>query len=83
MYATVPTAAPGLVRYSGSHFGYSSRFHPWASQCQFRQTKIQNLRVPAFGHEDVRGLDVSMDDALTVCGIERVCSFDGERKQRL
>jgi hypothetical protein len=29
-----------------------------------RQTEVLDLRLPVLGHEDVRGLDVPMDDSL-------------------
>jgi hypothetical protein len=36
------------------------------------QSKIENFGVPAIGHENVCGLNVTMHDALGVRGIERV-----------
>ena len=38
--------------------------------------------MSAIGDEDVGGLDVAMDDALGVGGVEAVGDFDGEREQR-
>ena len=38
----------------------------------------QELGVPPVGHEDVRGLDVSVDDPLRVCGFEGVGNLDRE-----
>jgi hypothetical protein len=35
--------------------------------------------VPPFGDEDVRGLDVAVDDACGVSGIQRVGDLDSER----
>ena len=43
-----------------------------------RQTEIQNLRLPSLRHKNVRGLDVTMDDALAVCGVERVRNLNCE-----
>ena len=34
--------------------------------------------MAAFGDEDIGGLDVAMDDALGVSGVEGVGNFDGE-----
>ena len=45
---------------------------------QLGETEVEHLRVAARGDEDVRGLDVAMDDALRVCRIERVGDFDAE-----
>jgi len=34
------------------------------------QPEIENLRLTAIRDEDVRGLDVPVNDALRVCGVE-------------
>ncbi len=44
----------------------------------FGQAEIENLGVAALGDEDVGGLDVAMDDALGMRGIEAVGNFEGE-----
>ena len=44
-------------------------------------TEIENLRVTAIRDEDIGGLDVAMNDARVVCGIERVRDLDAEGKQ--
>ena len=46
--------------------------------CDFSQAEIENLRVPAFGDNNVRGFDVAMNDSLGMRGIERVGDFDGK-----
>ena len=38
----------------------------------FRQTEIENLGVASFGDKNISGLDVSMNDALSVSGVQRV-----------
>ena len=38
----------------------------------FCQSEIQNFGMSAIGHENVRGLDIPVDDALGVRGVERV-----------
>jgi hypothetical protein len=50
---------------------------------QLRQTEIQNLCVAAFGDEDVRGLDVAVDDAFRVSSVERVGNLSGQRQNQL
>ena len=45
------------------------------------QSEIENLGVPALGDENVRGLDVAVDDAFGVRGVERIGNLDGEREQ--
>ena len=45
---------------------------------QLGQAEVQDLRLPALGDEDVRGLDVAVDDALRVRGVEGVCNLDRE-----
>src|SRR5438105_13738988 len=47
----------------------------------FRQPEIQNLGVASLRYEDVRRLDVAMDDALGMGRIERICNFDGKGEQ--
>ena len=71
----------GLARCGGQRRG-SRRFrHPPGLWRQLGQTKVQNLRLAAIRHENVRRLDVPMDDPLRVRGLERVGDLDGEVKQ--
>ena len=43
-----------------------------------RQSKVQNLGVSALGDEDVRRLDVAMNDAFGVRRVQRIGNLDGE-----
>lgn len=45
---------------------------------QLRQAEIQDLGVAAIGDEDIRGLDVPMDDAFFVRGIQSVGQLHAE-----
>ena len=45
------------------------------------EAEVENLGVAARGDEDVGGLDVAVDDALGVGGVEGVGDFDGQREQ--
>src|SRR6266571_4840907 len=40
------------------------------------QSKIENLRLTPVRDEDVRGLDVPVDDALRMCCIQRIGNLD-------
>src|SRR5207245_5031161 len=51
-------------------------------QRDFREPEIQNFRLTSIRNEDVRWLDVSMDDALRMCCIERVGNLDAEIEHR-
>ena len=38
----------------------------------FSQAKVENLGVAALGHKNIRGLDVTVNDALGVCGVQSI-----------
>ena len=42
----------------------------------FRESEIENLRLTSIGDEDVRGLDVAMNDTFSVSRIESVGDLD-------
>jgi hypothetical protein len=84
MYATVPTAVPGLVRVLRAHpcrrirGEGGPRGDSFALGCQLGQTEIQYFRVPSFCYEDVGWFDVAVDDAFRVGRIEPVRNLDGQ-----
>ena len=43
-----------------------------------RQTEVQNLRLAPRGHEDVRRLDVAVDDALGVRRVQPVGNLNAQ-----
>src|ERR1700747_1582897 len=45
------------------------------------QPEIENLRLPSIGNEDIRRLDIPMDDALCVCSVESVGDLNAEIEQ--
>jgi hypothetical protein len=47
----------------------------------FSQTKIENLGMATLGDEDVRGLDVPVDNAFGMCRIESIGDVDGNAEQ--
>ena len=51
-----------------------------ARQTDLRQSKVQNLGVATLGDENVRRLDVAVDDAFCVGCVKRVRNLDGERQ---
>ena len=78
----VPRAEPGLVRWSESTPRVAT-VAAEGSACGARvrdlgEAEIEDFGVAAFGDEDVGGLDVAMNDAFGMGGIERVGDFDGE-----
>ena len=52
--------------------------HPTAWIPELRQTEIQDLRLAALVDEDVRRLDVAMDDAARVRRVQRVGDLNGQ-----
>ena len=79
-------AVPGLVRYSRLTPAVASVCVPRRVEDRLRardfgQAEVENLGVSALGHENVGGLDVAMDDAFAVRGVERVGDFDGQAEQ--
>jgi hypothetical protein len=45
--------------------------------------KSRTFRMPARGDEDVGWLDVAVDDAFGVCGIQCVGNLEGEREEQV
>jgi hypothetical protein len=62
--------AAGFVRRAGAR----SRL---AGTVDLREPEVEDLHLPARVHEDVRRLDVPVDDALRVCRLERVGHLGG------
>jgi len=44
----------------------------------FRQSEIENLCLPSIRDEDVRGLDVAVDDALGMCRVESIGDLNAQ-----
>jgi hypothetical protein len=47
----------------------------------FGQPEVENLGVPALGDENICWLDIAMNDASRVGGVECIGDFDGEGEQ--
>ncbi len=45
----------------------------------FGQTEVEDFCAPACRNKNICGLDISVNDALAVGGIEGVCDVDGKR----
>ena len=50
----------------------------FAQALHFRQPEVEHLRAPVAGDEDVRRLDIAMDDALGVRGLERIRDLNSQ-----
>ena len=86
MYAAVPTVSPVRVRSfdsgvtSGRGGGGCDQAgcRPRIVEGNLRQAKIEHLHVIPEGDEQVGRLDVAMDDAAPVSGVERIRNLAGE-----
>src|SRR4029077_18593888 len=59
--------------------GCSRHFYQSASSWRhFCKPEVQNLSVSALRDKNVRGLDITVDDAGSVSGVERVGDVDGD-----
>jgi hypothetical protein len=47
------------------------------------EAEVENRRVPASGDEDIGRLDVAVDDAVRMRGVERIGNLDGEIEKLL
>src|SRR5580700_11222360 len=47
----------------------------------FRQSKVENLRMTALGYEDVRGLNVAVDNSLRVSSFQSIRCLDAKFQQ--
>src|SRR5687767_11051388 len=48
---------------------------------KLRESEVENLRAVLVADEDVGRFDVAMDDALRMCGIERIGELNGNVEQ--
>src|SRR5579864_6526379 len=55
-----------------------NRLRDWAHQQGLGQSEVKNFGLPARRNENVRGLDIAMNDALAVSGVERIGNLDAE-----
>ena len=81
MYATVPTAVPGLVRSAsaaivGNAEELGTNTHMLGSE--FSQAEIEHFGLAAARHKNIGWLDIAMNDAFCMGGIERVGNLDSE-----
>ena len=77
----MPRVLPGLVRCSSPTPAVAAAGLLVAGD-EFGQTKVENLGVAALGDKDVCRLDVAVNDALRVCGIQSIGDVAGQRQQR-
>jgi hypothetical protein len=80
-----PRAREVLLGRARRHFGARlDRAHRLAGAgLHLREAEVQDHGLPPPGHEDVRRLDVAVDDPLGVGGVESVGELDAEIEQRV
>ena len=71
----VGVAAIGGESFAGGGFG--------AGAGDFGETEVENFGLAAGGDEDVGGLDVAVDDAFGVGGVEGIGNVDGDFEKRI
>jgi hypothetical protein len=76
----VPNIVPGLVRWASSRFARCRHGFAGAAGSHFGQSEVENLGVAALGDENIRRLDVAVDNALGVRSVERIGDFDRQRE---
>jgi hypothetical protein len=47
-------------------------------KCDLRKSEVQNLCLPSIRYEDVRGLDVPVNNSVGIGCIQRVCNLDSQ-----
>ncbi len=62
-------------------FSFFRRSTPHA--LDLREAEVEDLRFPPFGHEDVRGLDIPMNDPLGVGRIQSIRELDADLQELL
>jgi hypothetical protein len=63
--------------------GRGAHANPLRLQGNLGQSEIENLRLTSVGDEDIRRLDVPMDDSLRVCRIQGVGDLDAQIEHHL
>jgi len=81
----VPSVLPGLVRYCESTSWVASvPLLPLGGVAfYFGQAEIENLGVAALRDEEVRRLNITMDDSLRMRRVPTIGNFDGDSQQRI
>jgi len=80
---------PGLVRFSRAdarrRFSHDRRCFCDASSRgrELREPEIKNFGVPVLRHKNVRRLDVPVNNAFSMRGVERIGNLDSKRQHGL